>query len=71
MWKDPKFRIGDLVRFKINQTSREGLICTADDKPIYSSSYEPEYDIFVESHDKNSGGVLYRHIKESKIQPAA
>lgn len=71
MQKDPKFRIGDLVKFQIDQTSQEGLICTADDKPVYSPSYEREYDIFVESRKQRAGGVLYRHVRESRIHPVS
>ena len=58
----PKFKIGDVVKFRINNEIRTGTIAIVDEYGIFMDDSEVYYDIMVKEGPMQG---LYKHIKES------
>lgn len=58
----PRYRHGDMVRIKWDDTEKRGRIYVVDAFGTFEQSEEPSYDIMVEEEN-----CLYKHICESEV----
>lgn len=56
----PKFKCGDIVKFKFDDKTKEGIIAIVDAYGTFEQSKEVSYDILVKSEN-----TLYKHYVES------
>ena len=61
----PRYLIGDLVKFNIDDETIEGRISIIDAYGTYEQQDEPSYDILVRGKDGTK--CLYKHVRESII----
>ena len=61
----PRYLIGDLVKFNIDDETIEGRISIIDAYGTYEQQDEPSYDILVRGKDETK--CLYKHVRESII----
>jgi ribosomal protein L21E len=59
----PKFKNGQVVKFEVEGSIKEGLIYIVDKYGTFEDNSDVSYDILVS--DEN---CLYKHIREDKVK---
>lgn len=59
----PKYKIGDMVTFRINRETKVGKVSIVDAYGTFGQNEEPSYDIYVKEE-----GCLYKHFRESQVE---
>ena len=59
----PKFKLGENVKFKINNDIKKGSIFVVDKYGTFEDKSDVSYDILVESEN-----CLYKHITEKLVE---
>lgn len=63
----PKYKIGDKVSFKLEDTIYTGYIHIVDAYGTFENSSDVSYDIIVENYGNNKTKCLFKHINEYLI----
>ena len=59
----PKYNLGDIVKFKIQNEIKEGKIYIIDKYGTFDDNSDVSYDVLVENEN-----CLYKHILEKYIE---
>lgn len=60
--KPPKYDYDDVVKFKIDDQTFEGVVYIIDRYGTFEQNEEPSYDVYNKSQN-----ILYKHVRESWI----
>ena len=63
----PKYKIGDKVSFKLEDTIYTGYVHIVDAYGTFDNSSDVSYDIMVENFDSKKEKCLFKHINEYLI----
>lgn len=58
----PKYKCGDIVQFKFNDSIKEGTVAIVDKYGTFEDDSDVSYDILVENEN-----TLYKHLTEKSI----
>lgn len=58
----PKYKLGDIVKFKLEDEIKEGVVAIVDAYGTFSNPNDVSYDILVEKEN-----ILYKHFEEKTI----
>lgn len=58
----PKYKCGDIVKFKFDNTIKEGVIAIVDKYGTFEDNSDVSYDILVKSEN-----TLYKHFQEPLV----
>jgi ribosomal protein L21E len=58
----PKYKVGDIVKFKIDDEVKEGAVYIVDKYGTFENCMDVSYDIMVQKEN-----TLYKHISEIGI----
>lgn len=59
----PKFNYGDVVKFKLDNTIKEGIVYIIDKYGTFEDDSDVSYDIFVKTEN-----CLYKHVTERLVE---
>lgn len=59
----PKFNYGDVVKFKLGDDIKEGIVYIIDKYGTFEDDSDVSYDIFVKSEN-----CLYKHVTERIVE---
>lgn len=63
----PKYKIGDKVSFKLEDTTYTGYVHIVDAYGTFDNSSDVSYDIMVENWGPKKEKCLFKHINEYLI----
>ena len=58
----PKYKVGDIVKFKFGDGSKEGVVAIVDRYGTFFDDSDVSYDIMVKEER-----MLYKHVKETLV----
>lgn len=64
---NPKYKLGDIVTFRVDNEMYEGKIMIVDAYGTFEQNEEVSYDILVEKCSKYSKGIFFKHVTENLI----
>lgn len=67
MVRHPKYKKGDIVKFKFNNKIVNGPIYNIRPQGVTNDENQVYYDIYSEVHNNNPDRYLVMHVSESKI----
>lgn len=62
MLGNPKYKVNDIVKFKVDNTLKTGIIAIVDSYGTFFNKSDVSYDIFVREEN-----MLYKHFTEHCI----
>ena len=58
---NPKFKLGDIVKFQLEETVYEGTVCVVDKFGTFENPNDVSYDVIID------GKGIFKHITENLI----
>ena len=65
---NPKFKVGDFVKFKIENTEYKGQVYIVDSYGTFEDSSDVSYDIMVENWGPKKEQCLFKHVTEKLVE---